>query len=170
MPPAPHPERPALPDEVAWGLERAEGYLDLKMTGPARRELDRIPAAYHAHPAFLSVRLQAALAGEHWAEAAELAGLLRQLEPGEPIHLIQLAYATRRAKGIEEARMLLLEALKTFPDVDVIPYNLACYECQLGNLEASLEYLGRATAKDARWREIALEDEDLKAIWPRLET
>lgn len=164
-----HPTLPALPEDVRWALERAEGYLDLKMPAPARRELDRVPPEHQDHPAFLRVRLQSLMAGEEWAEAAELAARLRQIEPGEPSHLIQQAFATRRAKGIEEAKALLVEGLKAFPEVDVIPYNLACYECQLGHVDAAMKYLDRVLAKDSGWRAVALEDADLRSLWPQLE-
>lgn len=166
---APDKRAPKLPDEVRWRLERGNGYLDLKMAGPARRELEQIPDRYHADPTFLRVQLQLMIAEQRWTEAVAIAARLREAEPNEPIHLIQLAYAVRRAESIEAARVVLLEGLKQFPKVAVIPFNLACYECQMGHKEAALKYLQRTFAIDPGWRTIAVEDEDLKSLWPQLE-
>ena len=51
-----------------------------------------------------------------------------------------------------------------FPNEAVIPFNLACYFCQLGDLGSAKEYLKRAFEIDRNWRLQALEDEDFKAF------
>jgi len=78
---------------------------------------------------------------------------------------VSLAYATRRAVSIESARNVLLSALPTFQNEAIIPFNLACYFCQLGELESAKEYLGKAFKIDPNWREMALEDKDLEPLW-----
>jgi len=50
-----------------------------------------------------------------------------------------------------------------------IRYNLACYLCQLGDLESAKGYLKRAFEIDSSWRLQALEDEDLKPLWDSLQ-
>jgi Flp pilus assembly protein TadD len=57
---------------------------------------------------------------------------------------VSYAYATRRVESIEAARKILLNAQQRFPNEPVIPYNLACYEAQLNNLEMAKQYLKRA--------------------------
>ncbi len=81
----------------------------------------------------------------------------------------QTAYAIRRANSIQAAKDILLKAEPRFPKEAVIKYNLACYSCQLGDLEAAKNYLKRAFNIDLRWRLQALEDEDLKALWDSLQ-
>lgn len=79
-----------------------------------------------------------------------------------------LAYALRRAESIEPARQLLLTLVERFPTLAVVHYNLACYECQLGNLDAAKERLKTAFKLDSALRLQALEDADLEALWSGL--
>jgi hypothetical protein len=51
----------------------------------------------------------------------------------------------------------------------MIRYNLACYECQLGELDAAKEYLDQAFTLEPKCRTIAREDSDLEALWGELE-
>ena len=59
-------------------------------------------------------------------------------------------------------------AMIRFPKIAVIPFNLACYECQLGHPDAAMSFLQKSFRLDASFRDQALEDEDLKPIWDRL--
>ena len=61
-----------------------------------------------------------------------------------------------------------MEAQAKFPKDYLITYNLACYECQLGNLKNALQKLGDAIdlAGKIDIRLMALDDPDLKPIWP----
>jgi hypothetical protein len=52
-----------------------------------------------------------------------------------------------------------------FPDHALIHYNLACYECQLGNLGDAKALLQRAFALDDSLSRNAIDDEDLKPLW-----
>jgi Tfp pilus assembly protein PilF len=52
--------------------------------------------------------------------------------------------------------------------VAIFHYNLACYECQLGDIDGAKERLRRTFEIDADFREIALEDADLKPLWELL--
>jgi Tfp pilus assembly protein PilF len=52
-----------------------------------------------------------------------------------------------------------------FPDEVAIPFNLACYACQLGRLDEAREKLARAIKMEPAFLKAALEDDDLKAIW-----
>jgi hypothetical protein len=79
---------------------------------------------------------------------------------------IHKAISLRRANGggFENAKALLLEAAKLFPDDDTVQYNLACYYAQL---DASKEHLDKSyELGDAkRIKLITLDDEDLKPLW-----
>src|SRR5208282_4882505 len=93
-------------------------------------------------------------------------------EPDQPGAWISLAYAVRRKPGggIPQARAILVQARRAFPKEQIIAYNLACYECQLGDLNAAKLWLEKACALgDANKIELmALEDPDLKPLWPDL--
>ncbi len=78
------------------------------------------------------------------------------------------AYATRRADSIEAARLILIDALERLPDAAVLHYNLACYNCQLGDLPLAKRRLKRAFKLDRTFREKALQDPDLEPLWDSL--
>jgi predicted Zn-dependent protease len=158
-----------LPEDVKWHLLQCDGYLDLKMAAAARKELDQIPEPSRRSPFYSDALLRLHIEMQDWSAAADLARGLRSAMPEKPEYWIQLAYAVRRADGIEAARTLLLEGLHRFPAVAVIPFNLACYECQLGHRAEAIHYLGRAVKLDPNYAKAALEDEDLKTIWDDLE-
>jgi len=63
---------------------------------------------------------------------------------------------------------ILLNAEVKFPREPAIPYNLACYYCQLGEIEKAKRYLEKAFEIDLNWRMAALEDEDLRPLWDSL--
>jgi len=88
-------------------------------------------------------------------------------QPDDVQWVISFAYAIRRANSIEAAIEILLNAEPKFPKQAVIKYNLACYFCQLGDLESVKKYLKRAFEIDPNWRLQALEDEDLEALWEK---
>jgi hypothetical protein len=52
----------------------------------------------------------------------------------------------------------------------VIPYNLACYACQLGDLDDARRWLERAVALRSRadLRRLALNDHDLQPLWDEI--
>ncbi len=98
----------------------------------------------------------------------EIAKRLKQFEPDNVQWTISLAYATRRAYSIDGAMEILLNAEAKFPREAAIPYNLACYYCQLGEMENAKGYLKKAFEIDLDWRMAALEDEDLRPLWDSL--
>ncbi|MFH0908330.1 MAG: hypothetical protein V1929_06175 [bacterium] len=158
-----------LPEDVQWHLRRSDGFLDLRMTARARAELDRIDEAWRGSPFYLNARMRLAFEEQDWKSAADAARALADRMPGVADYLIQLAYATRRSDGIAPAQFILEEAQKRFPDVAVIAFNLACYECQEGRRARAMEHLQRAIKLDPHCRAMAMEDEDLKPLWPMLE-
>ena len=64
---------------------------------------------------------------------------------------------------------ILLNAVAKFPTEAAIPYNLACYYCQRGEIGKAKRYLKRAFEIDLKWRTAALEGEDLKPLWDSLQ-
>jgi tetratricopeptide (TPR) repeat protein len=60
---------------------------------------------------------------------------------------------------------ILIDAEAKFPRRAAIPYNLACYYCQLGEMEKAKRYLKEAFEIDLNWRKAALDDEDLRPFW-----
>jgi hypothetical protein len=64
--------------------------------------------------------------------------------------------------------LILLEAVERIPTAAILHYDLACYECLLGDVEVAKARLQHAFKLEPRYRLKALEDEDLKAVWETL--
>ena len=61
--------------------------------------------------------------------------------------------------------------MSDFPDEPVVPFNLACYACQLGKpsdarswLHLSLE-IAKRTGAEKEWKLRALDEKDLELLW-----
>ena len=79
-----------------------------------------------------------------------------------------MSLATRRANDLNAARDILVASLSKFPRDAIIYYNLACYDCQLGQIDSAKQYLKQAFPIDPNWISQALEDQDLKPLWDYL--
>ena len=99
---------------------------------------------------------------------------LVQINPNEAQFWISHAYATRRMPGggIPEAKDILREAQRLFPKEHLIAYNLACYDCQLGDNSEAWKWLKTAfDLGDAEQLTVmALKDPDLKPLWTKIAT
>jgi predicted Zn-dependent protease len=147
-------------------LSAAEGWIELGCPAEAAAELAHIPAARAVHPEVLRVRYQLQAAVRDWRLAADTAQQLRERAPGRSFGWIQLAYALHELKKTREAYDVLLPALKRFPREYIIPYNLACYSCQLDRLPEARSWLRAAVALAGikAIRKLADEDPDLKPL------
>lgn len=63
---------------------------------------------------------------------------------------------------------MLMKALERHPDDELIHYNLACYECRLGELSSAKEHLNKAFELQPKYRAMALDDADLEPLWQSL--
>ncbi|MGA2750577.1 MAG: tetratricopeptide repeat protein [Verrucomicrobiota bacterium] len=154
-------------------LAAAEGWLGLKNWREAGEELRRIDPALSEHPAVLLVQYEIHAAASQWALAAETAATLAETAPDEPGAWTALAYATRRKPGggIPPAKEILAAAQRRFPSEPLIAYNLACYECQLGNLAQARTWLGKAfeLGDSTRLKRQSLQDPDLGPLHDEIE-
>jgi Flp pilus assembly protein TadD len=153
----------------SFHLSAAIGWLGLGNWQEANEELEKIVPALASHPDVLWVRLEIYSKAEKWDKAAEIACALVQSRPTEPQFWIAHAYATRRMPGggIPQAKEILRKARGLFPKEFLIAYNLACYECQLGNLEAARQCLQTASelGNPKKVKQMALADPDLELLW-----
>lgn len=150
--------------QTVRALQYAEGYLALGMTREAGEVLREIaPGEEDALPA---LAMRAAVFHElaDWARAAEASTRLCERSPEDAGHWIQRAYAVRRARSIEDARRVLLEAMERHPEESIIRFNLACYEAQLGRLEEARAFLAEACRLNPHCVELAKTDPDLEPL------
>jgi hypothetical protein len=151
-------------------LNAAVGWIELGNPAEARREMDCIAAEQRAHPEVLEVLWNLCALDRKWEVALSVAELLVAEAPDSCSGWIDRSYSLHELKRTGEAREKLLPAAARFPDVSTIPYNLACYDCQLGDLATARQWL--TLAMNLGRREIvmamALNDPDLKPLWPTL--
>ena len=149
-------------------FDAARGYAELGMYRDANEELEKIDPFLRAAPEVLALRIEIYRGLEKWELMTELTKRLTEFEPENPQWPVSLAYATRRENSIEAAKEILLNAERKFPKEAVIKYNLACYCCQLAEIENAKNYLKKAFEIDLSWRLKALDDEDLRPLWDSL--
>jgi tetratricopeptide (TPR) repeat protein len=156
------------PDQQYW--QAAVGYVELGMFQDANDELEKIDPFNRAAPEVLAVRVAIYHGLKKWELMQQIAKRLKQFEPDNPRWTISLAYATRRTLSTDVAMKILVDAEAKFPREPAIPYNRACYYCQLGEMEKAKRYLKEAFEIDLNWRKAALADEDLRPFWDSLNT
>jgi tetratricopeptide (TPR) repeat protein len=144
--------------------------MDLGNAGEAGRELDRVSSRQRSHPDVLELRWSVCAAERDWAGALAAAEQLVALAPERLSGWIHRSFSLHELRRTREARDQLLPAAARFPKEGTIPYNLACYDCQLGRLAAAREWLALALAMGPREDVLALarKDADLKPIWAEL--
>jgi hypothetical protein len=148
-------------------IKAAFGWIELGNVDEAMAELARIPVEQQSLPAVRASRLDCLIAAEHWDDAVALAGVLCAHHPDEPGLWLHWAYAARRCAGggIAQAHAILAPRVEQFPDEWLIPYNVACYLCQMNRLPEARSILEVAVAAGGdRVEELAKEDEDLAPL------
>ena len=150
----------------------AEGWIALGNLEEARDELSKIEPEASEHSQVLDVWWQLHTKEKNWNHAFKVARNMVTRYPDNPAGWIYRSYAARRVAnaGIATARDLLLPAAASFPDEPVIPFNLACYECLLGNLDEARAYLKIAiNLGDHRSiKKMARDESDLEPLWTEL--
>ena len=157
-----------LPDDDRYRAQKCDGFLDLHMPGRARSEWEQLSPGARRHPIGQALELRLLMVEKNWTAARALAEQFHAGQPDDPSSWIQLAYATRRAEGLNAAEDILREARPRFPKEPVVVYNLACYACQAGRLDEARSLLAEAARLDPQSLAMAAEDDDLQALWPEL--
>ena len=154
---------PLEPEEQRH-VTTAQGYAELGMFLEADAELDEIDPDVRHLPEVLAVRVDIYRALKKWELMQTVAKRMALHDPDEADWTISWAYATRRTDSIEAARLILVDALERLQNVAVIHYNLACYDCQLGQLEEAKTRLKRAFELEPACRKMALEGGRFRAV------
>ena len=155
-------------------ISSAEGWIILGNPIEAIGELEQVSNPVKLRPEYLELKWRVYADTQAWDAALELSeGMVRDL-PDHPGGFILRSYALRRSsKGsVEQATTSLLEAAVKFPSEPIIPYNLACYACQSGELVQARKFLRLAFEIGDRKEllKMAGMDSDLKSLWNELKT
>ena len=150
----------------------AVGRLELGDLSEAKAELAQISPAQQEHPDVLEVRWLVSAQQKHWDEGLQIAQALLRRAPKRSSGWLHQAYALRRIAdgGIQKAWEALLPAYDKFPKEPTIPFNLACYACQMRQLDTAREWLQRAIAIGGKEKiqRMALKDSDLEPLWDEI--
>ena len=154
-------------------LSAAIGWCELGDVGEAALELERLDPRWTNDPDVLEVWWRIQATKQDWVAAHHTARMLVERSPDRSWAWLHRAYALRRCPdgGLEAAREALLPAFEKFPEEPVIPFNLACYACQLNRPDEARSWLDLAmkAGGKARIRRMALSDPDLEPLWPEIQ-
>jgi Flp pilus assembly protein TadD len=164
--------QPLAPPDTHY-LSAAVGWIELGNFGEARNELDRISSGAKQHRDVLELRWFMYAQEDNWEEGLRVANAMLELASEDPALWLNRAYALRRVQsgGLQAAWDALLPAFEKFPKETTIPYNLACYACQMNRLDEARQWLQRALSTDSdneKVKRMALNDSDLEPLWDEI--
>ncbi|MGC8743816.1 MAG: tetratricopeptide repeat protein [Verrucomicrobiia bacterium] len=157
---------PLEPPDTSYFLA-AIGWIELGNPREALEELKNISKNGLDEPDVIELRVQIYSELKEWELVIEYSERLIAAAPERPSGWINRSYALHELKQTKRAYKLLLPALEKFPAVSTIPYNLACYSCQLGNTQEAIEWFKKAlniTDNQEELKSMALSDKDLEPI------
>ena len=150
---------------TAQRVQYATGYIALGLLDQAEAELAAIPSEAGELPDVLAAHTELAMAAKRWASVVRFARRLTEVEPSDVQGWVWWAYALREMQQIREARSVLLQIETAHGDEHaVVPYNLACYYCLLGEIDAAKRYFAKACKLDPSFKESAATDPDLEGL------
>ena len=151
-------------------LEAAQGWLELDNHLEAKAELDQIGSQFSKHPDVLEVRWKIYAKAQRWEACLEIAEDLTDSAPRRPLGWLYLAASLSALKQPEEAYETLIDVAEDFPENAAIPYQLACYACEIGETTEALKWLQDAfDGGDVKeLRALALKDPALQPLWKHI--
>jgi len=147
----------------------AVGWLELGNPAEARMELNSISTSKRNHPDVLEVEWAICAAEKNWEAALIVARRILEIAPQRPSGWLHQAYALRRVAegGLQAAWEALLPGAGKFPKEATIPFNLACYACQMNRMDEARQWFQRALEIGGKQEilAMALSDSDLQPLW-----
>lgn len=125
-------------------LNAAQGWLELGNASEAAMELSAVSPALEMHPDVLEIKWNISAAQHLWEHACGRASELVKVAPHRCSGWIQRSFALHELKRTTEAYEMLLPAAAQFSHIHTVPYNLACYCCQLQRIVEARQWLEKA--------------------------
>jgi len=152
-------------------LLAAQGWLGLGNHVEADKELEKIAPQLRNHPDFLEIRWSIRSLQKNWEACVDIANALMGADPDRVTGRVRLSFALHELTRTEEAYINLAAVCDDFPHEWVVPYNLACYCSQLGELAEAKEWFKKSIAIDDKAATKAgIDDPDLKPLWESMYT
>lgn len=124
-----------LPHPDHHHLEAAEGWFELGNLQEANEELERITPQLKAHPLILELRYKIYTEAGRQDMAVEVDKGMSELMPDNPWGHFHMAFSLHELKRTQEAYDTLIPVVDKFPTEWLMLYNLACYSCQLAEVQ-----------------------------------
>src|SRR5260221_10306027 len=145
-------------------LVAAQGYCELGMFDDALAELDSLPAEFGPHPMVVELRTVVLMQAKRWKLALTSSRSLCRVAPDKTTGFIHTAFCLHELGRTAEARDTLISGPDVLHAEPTYHYNLACYECALGNLDLARLHLEKSFELDKKFKEYAKSDPDLAAL------
>lgn len=156
----------------SFHVSAAIGWIELGNAIEAKAELEKVSPELRKHPGVLEVEWTAEATAKNWPAALKIAQQIIKFAPDEVSGWLHQAYALRRVPqgGLLAAWNALFAVAEKFPDEGTVFYNLACYACQMEQMESARQLLQRAIKIDGEKhiKELALNDSDLEPMWDEI--
>jgi tetratricopeptide (TPR) repeat protein len=151
-------------------LEAAQGWLELDNHLEAKAELDQIAAPFSKPPDVLEVRWKVYAKAQRWEACLDIAEDLTDTAPRRALGWLYLAASLSALKQTEEAYETLADVADDFPESAAIPYQLACYACEIGETNEAWKWLQNAFdgGDSKELRAVALKDPALQSLWQHI--
>ena len=160
------PPHIATSKRVSYAL----GYLVLGLVKEAAAELEAVEGEDRRSLPVMLARIELHMVDKDWARLVAVSKDVARADPSQEAAWIGWAFGQRRLTSLPGARAVLLEAEPHLgKSCALLHYNLACYECQLGDLAAADVRLRRACQLGGKqFKRLALDDADLKPMWGQI--
>lgn len=152
-------------------VNAAHGWIELGCLDEAAGELESLPPEARRHPDVLELEWKLHARRGSWERALHAAEQMVASDPARVSGWVDRSYSLHELKRTREAMEMLAGVYPVFEDEFIVPYNLACYACQLGDLAGAKSWLERACQRGdkARIKQMALGDRDLMPMWGEIE-
>ena len=145
-------------------LLAAQGYAELGMFDDGLAELGTLPEELQQEDDRIELRLAILMQAHRWNIALIVSRELYRSAPDKNIGYIHAAFCLHELGANEDARDLLLAGPEALHSEPTYHYNMACYECRLGNLDLARAHLDRSFQLDKKFRQFARTDPDLEPL------
>jgi predicted Zn-dependent protease len=145
-------------------LLAAQGYSELSMYDDAIAELESLPTDVLQSATVIELRTVILMQAKRWKAALSASRQLCRTEPDKTSGFIHAAFCLHELGRTVEARDMLISGPEALHIEPTFHYNLACYECALGNLALARLHLDKSCQLDKKFRDFARSDPDLAAL------
>jgi predicted Zn-dependent protease len=154
-------------EEYQRTLVAAQGYCELQMYDEALEELASLPPEVHGEAVVVEMHLVTLMQAKRWEAALEYGRKMCELRPEAGAGFIHLAFCLHELGLTGQAKAWLMSGPPSIRKEANYFYNLACYECVLGNVDEARQLLAQSIALDPKYREFSKTDVDLRALYAK---